>query len=97
MSHLKIRRFSELYNFLQEHHALERIQEILSPFRSPEELTIKVQRGELLLPAFRMDHLAFAEPREPFSHAVDAFLNRNPCSDDAEGRPKSFLFIEGGR
>ncbi len=30
-----------LYNFLREHHALERIKEILSPFRSPEELIIK--------------------------------------------------------
>jgi putative metallopeptidase DUF4344 len=33
--------FQELYDFLQEHRALERIQEILSPFRSPEELMIK--------------------------------------------------------
>ena len=31
----------ELYYFLREHRALERIQEILSPLRSPEELTIK--------------------------------------------------------
>ena len=31
----------ELYEFLRAHRALERIQEILSPFRSPEELTIK--------------------------------------------------------
>ncbi len=33
--------FQELYDFLRGHRALERIQEILSPFRSPEELTIK--------------------------------------------------------
>jgi hypothetical protein len=33
--------FQELYDFLREHRALERIQEILSPFRSPEELMIK--------------------------------------------------------
>jgi hypothetical protein len=31
----------ELYEFLRAHRALERIREILSPFRSPEELTIK--------------------------------------------------------
>ena len=31
----------DLYNFLREHRALERIQEILSPLRSPEELFIK--------------------------------------------------------
>jgi hypothetical protein len=68
--------FQELYNFLQEHQALERIQEILSPFRSPEELTIKTAECSA---AFRIDHLAFAgEPREPFSHAVDAFLNHSP-------------------
>jgi hypothetical protein len=33
--------FQELYDMLREHRALERIQEILSPLRSPEELTIK--------------------------------------------------------
>jgi hypothetical protein len=31
----------EIYDLLRDHRALERIQEILSPFRSPEELTIK--------------------------------------------------------
>jgi hypothetical protein len=31
----------ELYDFLRAHRALEQIQEILSPLRSPEELTIK--------------------------------------------------------
>jgi hypothetical protein len=31
----------ELYDFLRGHRALERIQDILSPFRSPEELMIK--------------------------------------------------------
>lgn len=31
----------EVYDLLREHRALERIQEILSPFRSPEDLTIK--------------------------------------------------------
>jgi len=31
----------DLYVFLREHRALERVREILSPFRSPEELTIK--------------------------------------------------------
>jgi hypothetical protein len=33
--------FQELYDFLREHRALERIQEILSPLRSPEGLMIK--------------------------------------------------------
>jgi hypothetical protein len=32
----------ELYDFLRTHRALEKIQEILSPFRLPEELTIKM-------------------------------------------------------
>jgi hypothetical protein len=31
----------EIYDLLRGHRALERIQEILSPFRSPEDLTIK--------------------------------------------------------
>ncbi len=31
----------DLYDFLRRHRALERIQEILSPLRSPQELTIK--------------------------------------------------------
>ena len=33
--------FQALYDVLRDHRALEKIQEILSPFRSPEELTIK--------------------------------------------------------
>jgi hypothetical protein len=33
--------FQELYDMLRQRRALERIQEILSPFRSPEELIIK--------------------------------------------------------
>jgi len=31
----------DLYDFLREHRTLERIQEILSPLHSPEELIIK--------------------------------------------------------
>src|SRR6266702_1599394 len=33
--------YQEVYDLLRSHHALEKIQEILSPFRSPEELIIK--------------------------------------------------------
>jgi hypothetical protein len=33
--------FQELYNVLRERRALDRIQEILSPLRAPEQLTIK--------------------------------------------------------
>src|SRR6266446_5922802 len=33
--------FQELYGLLRDRRALEKIQEILSPFRLPEELTIK--------------------------------------------------------
>jgi hypothetical protein len=33
--------FQELYDVLRQRRALERIQEILSPLRSPEELTVK--------------------------------------------------------
>src|SRR5262245_17669783 len=33
--------FQELYGLLRERRALEKIQEILGPFRLPEELTIK--------------------------------------------------------
>jgi hypothetical protein len=33
--------FQEVYDMLRQRGALERIQEILSPLRSPEELTIK--------------------------------------------------------
>src|SRR5215469_13575893 len=33
--------FQEVYDMLRQRSALERIQEILSPLRSPEELTIK--------------------------------------------------------
>ena len=33
----------DVYDLLRAHHALERIQEILSPLRSPEVLTIKTR------------------------------------------------------
>jgi hypothetical protein len=33
--------FQQLYDLLREHRALERIQEIRSPLRAPEQLTIK--------------------------------------------------------
>ena len=33
--------FQQLYGLLRERRALERIQEILSPLRAPEQLTIK--------------------------------------------------------
>src|SRR5690242_14341983 len=33
--------YQDVYDILRQHGALERIQEILSPLRSPEELTIK--------------------------------------------------------
>jgi hypothetical protein len=33
--------YQQVYDLLRSHRALEKIQEILSPFRSPEELTIK--------------------------------------------------------
>jgi hypothetical protein len=36
--------FSKLYDILRERRALERIQEVLSPLRAPEQLTIKAAR-----------------------------------------------------
>src|SRR5947208_7897034 len=33
--------YQEVYDLLRSHRGLEKIQEILSPLRSPEELTIK--------------------------------------------------------
>ena len=33
--------FQEIYDLLRQHNALERIKEILSPFRLPEQLTIE--------------------------------------------------------
>jgi hypothetical protein len=33
--------YQDVYDLLRTHRALERIQEILSPFHSPEDLTIK--------------------------------------------------------
>ena len=33
--------YQELFDFLRDHHALEKIQEILSPLRLPEDLTVK--------------------------------------------------------
>ena len=38
----------KLYDFLRVHQALERAQEILSPLRLPEELTIKMMEGKAI-------------------------------------------------
>jgi hypothetical protein len=45
--------FKEVYGLLRDRRALERVQEMLSPFHLPEELTIKtaMRRGEFPVPA----------------------------------------------
>jgi hypothetical protein len=42
ISHPESLTLQKLYDFLRAHQALERAQEILSPLRLPEELTIKM-------------------------------------------------------
>ncbi len=46
----------DLYNFLRGHHVLERIQEILSPFRSPEELAIKTAECKAINAWYRREN-----------------------------------------
>jgi hypothetical protein len=73
----------DLYNFLRDHRALERVQEILSPLRSPEELIIKTAECKEINSWYR---------RENFKPAVTIcyeFLKRIleslPTENNADG------------
>ena len=48
--------FQDLYDLLRERHALESIQEILSPFRSPEALTIKTAECKAINAWYRREN-----------------------------------------
>jgi hypothetical protein len=49
--------FQELYDFLRQHQALERIQEILSPLRAPEELFVKTRECKAINAWYRRESL----------------------------------------
>ena len=46
----------ELYDFLRAHQALERAQEILSPLRLPEELTIKTMERKAINACYKREN-----------------------------------------
>jgi hypothetical protein len=48
--------FQDLYDLLRERHALESIQEILRPFRSPEALTIKTAECKAINAWYRREN-----------------------------------------
>jgi hypothetical protein len=49
--------FRALYEVLKDHRALEKIQEILSPLRSPEELTINTAECRVVNSWYRRENL----------------------------------------
>ena len=72
----------DLYVFLREHRALERVQEILSPFRSPEELTIKTAECGAVNSYYEREHFkpTVTICYELLKHILDSLPNEtNPA------------------
>ena len=69
----------DLYVFLREHRALERIQEILSPFRSPEELSIKTAECRAIDSWYRRENFkpTVTICYEFLKHILDSLPNEN--------------------
>jgi len=71
--------FQDLYDLLRERHALESIREILSPFRSPEALTIKAAECKAINAWYRRENF---EPTvtvcyELLKHILESLPNEN--------------------
>jgi hypothetical protein len=88
--------FQQLYDPLRERRALERIQEILSPFQVPEQLTIKTTECgavKFLLPERKLQ-----ADRDDLLRAFEAHFGfcpkRNyPCRSNAGGCSRWTVFL----
>jgi Putative metallopeptidase len=72
----------DLYVFLREHRVLERVQEILSPLRSPEELSIKTAECRAIDSWYRPENfkLTVTICYEFLKHILDSLPNEsNPA------------------
>ena len=88
--------FQQVYALLRQHNALEKINEILSPFLFPEQLTIegdRMWRGEFLLSAEKFqahgDNLL-----RVFETRTGITANRNhACRADPDGCGRWAVFL----
>jgi len=87
----------DLYVFLREHRALERVQEILSPFRSPEELTIKTAECGAANSYYEREHFkpSVTICYELLKHILDSLPNEtNPAGvTPADAAVGQFFFV----
>jgi len=75
--------FQDLYNLLRERHALESIREILSPFRSPEALTIKTAECKAINAWYRRE--AFRPTVTVCYELLKHILGSLPNEDNPDG------------
>jgi Putative metallopeptidase len=71
--------FQDLYDFLRQHQALERIQEILSPLRAPEELIVKTRECRAINSWYRRESLGPTVTicYEYLKHILESLPNEN--------------------
>ena len=75
--------FQDLYDLLRERHALESIREILSPFRSPEALTIKTAECKAINAWYRRE--AFRPTVTVCYELLKHILGSLPNEDNPDG------------
>ena len=75
--------FRDIYDLLREHHALESIREILSPFRSPEALTIKTAECKAINAWYRRE--AFRPTVTVCYELLKHILESLPNEDNPDG------------
>ena len=75
--------FQDLYDLLRERHALESIREILSPFRSPEALTIKTAECKAINAWYRRE--AFKPTVTVCYELLKHILGSLPNEDNPDG------------
>jgi hypothetical protein len=75
--------FQNLYDLLRERHALESIREILSPFRSPEALTIKTAECKAINAWYRRE--AFRPTVTVCYELLKHILGSLPNEDNPDG------------
>ena len=72
----------QLYGFLRQHEALESVQQILTPFRSPEDLTIKAAECKSVNAWYRRENFkpTVTICYELLKHILDSLPNENSAA-----------------
>ena len=89
--------FQDLYDLLRERHALESIQEILSPFRSTEALTIKTAECKAINAWYRRENFqpTVTVCYELLKHILGSLPNENNLDGltPADAAVGQFFFV----